>query len=575
MDIEEIAVLAVRNEIVKYSDMLVAYIDTKEKTPMWDGYIYIYKPNSKYKKRNEFEGKIGVQVKGKTVTKLSKGNSKYQIEVDYLRAYQKEKNGVLLLVVEIIDYARTQLFYANLLPVDLNEILKKIKEGQQKVSIDIKPIREKSSSSFKMICLNFLKNSKAQLNIEIKNIEDIENIEKINLTVVGDKEYLEDYLFNNDVYTYATEKETDKIYALPKWTDITRFETTKASVKVKGKEYYNQITHIKDKNEEYVLYGKSVKFYISSNKVSFKIKGNVYEKINDIEFILNLLENKEIEINGKIIPFPINIDKKSPEMYVSTLKADLIKLNRIKNLFEKFDIKFEKELDELNEKDLKNLDSFIKLNDGILLYDIKDSNVYYIDIVNVRIAFFITIDENKKVNIYNYFSDLRDKIKVFYFDKNKQEVSISPYINLIAKNLTTVSNANIEIMKNSFEHEPYSEETCERYNLWLLELIKAYDESKDKKWLEFAEFLNNKILNNNKSNAYIINKLQIIKRKRELLPEEKDILYEIKETDNNRMIQCAVAILLDNKSDYEKNYSKLEEKEKKIFIKFPIYNLLK
>ena len=103
MDIEEIAVLAVRNEIVKYSDMLVAYIDTKEKTPMWDGYIYIYKPNSKYKKRNEFEGKIGVQVKGKTVTNLSKGNSKYQIEVDYLRAYQKEKNGVLVLVVEIID----------------------------------------------------------------------------------------------------------------------------------------------------------------------------------------------------------------------------------------------------------------------------------------------------------------------------------------------------------------------------------------------------------------------------------------------------------------------------------------
>ena len=42
MDIEEIAELAVRNEIVKYSDTLVAYIDTKEKTPMWDGYIYMY-----------------------------------------------------------------------------------------------------------------------------------------------------------------------------------------------------------------------------------------------------------------------------------------------------------------------------------------------------------------------------------------------------------------------------------------------------------------------------------------------------------------------------------------------------
>ena len=65
MDIEEIAVLAVRNEIVKYSDTLVAYIDTKEKTPMWDGYIYVYRQNSKYKANNEFEGKIEYKSKGK------------------------------------------------------------------------------------------------------------------------------------------------------------------------------------------------------------------------------------------------------------------------------------------------------------------------------------------------------------------------------------------------------------------------------------------------------------------------------------------------------------------------------
>ena len=126
MDIEQIAVLAVKNEIVKYGDILVDYIDSKEKTPMWDGYIYVYKENSKYKANKEFEGKIGVQVKGKVVKKLSDGNSKYSIPVEYLRAYQKDKKGVLLFVVQIIDYAHTKIFYANLLPVDLAEILNKI-----------------------------------------------------------------------------------------------------------------------------------------------------------------------------------------------------------------------------------------------------------------------------------------------------------------------------------------------------------------------------------------------------------------------------------------------------------------
>ena len=54
MDIEEIAVLAVKNEIIKYSDTLVAYIESKDKMPIWDGNIFIYKSNSEYKKNNEF-----------------------------------------------------------------------------------------------------------------------------------------------------------------------------------------------------------------------------------------------------------------------------------------------------------------------------------------------------------------------------------------------------------------------------------------------------------------------------------------------------------------------------------------
>lgn len=171
-----------------------------------------------------FLGKVQVQVKGKKVKKLSNGNSKFKIEVDYLRAYQREKNGTLLLVVEIVDYANTKLYYANLLPVDLEEILKKMKDDQKTVTISIKPIKEKSASSLKMICLNFLKNSKLQMNIEIKNIDELENIEKISFSITGDREYIEEYLFDNDVYTYGIENKTGKIYALPKLQNIERMK---------------------------------------------------------------------------------------------------------------------------------------------------------------------------------------------------------------------------------------------------------------------------------------------------------------------------------------------------------------
>ena len=150
MDIEEIAVQRVKREILKY-DCLKDYINTNDKTPMWDGEIYIYKENSKYKANEDFKGKISVQVKGHKVDKIKSGHSKYSIDVEYLRAYQKDKKGVLLFVVEMTDSENTQIYYANLLPVDLKEILGRVKENQKKISIDIKPIKEKSPSSMKMI----------------------------------------------------------------------------------------------------------------------------------------------------------------------------------------------------------------------------------------------------------------------------------------------------------------------------------------------------------------------------------------------------------------------------------------
>lgn len=79
MDIEGIAVQRVKREILKY-DCLKDYINTNDKTPMWDGEIYIYKENSKYKASEDFLGKISVQVKGHKVNKLKSGNSKYLFE---------------------------------------------------------------------------------------------------------------------------------------------------------------------------------------------------------------------------------------------------------------------------------------------------------------------------------------------------------------------------------------------------------------------------------------------------------------------------------------------------------------
>lgn len=569
MDIERIAVNKVENEINKYH-CLKGFLDKNDRTPMWDGEIFLYKENSEYNSNVDFLGKIGVQIKGKTVSKIQKGNSKYAVDIECLRAYKKDKKGVLLFVVEIVDNEEFQIYYANLLPVDLEEILENVKEGQITKTIDIRPIKEKSSSSMKMICQNFLKNSNEQLNIEVKSIDEIKNIEEIKFSVIGEKEYLEEYVLNNDVYTYAIDGETKKKIALPKFKDIFSYEEIDLNVKIKENEFYSSYIVMRNKDDKFLLFGKSIKIYLNQNRVDFKLCGNICERIIDLKFIKELLKENEIIIGNKKINLKLIVAEK--DNYLEKIDRDIQKLNNIKEVLDKYKIELKQDLSLLTEKDKINLNRFMKINRGELVDGIELDTPYYIEIAGCNIVFIMT-KKSGIITTYNFFSDLTDVMQTFYFDKNNEPKRISPYVTLTKDDLLMFSNVDREIIKESFELGDNTDETCERYNLFALELIKAYDESKNIKWLELAEFLMNKILFNNFHPFYEINKFQIIKRKREFTQNEIDALYTIKENEKDYMIQCAIAILLDNKSDYERFFNKLEDKEK--FEKFPINNIKK
>lgn len=87
------------------------------------------------------------------VKKIQKGNTKFSIERARLINYQKQNNGTLLLVVDIADNLMYQIYYANLLPVDLKHLIEssKSKAKKPKISILLKPIKESSVSSLKNI----------------------------------------------------------------------------------------------------------------------------------------------------------------------------------------------------------------------------------------------------------------------------------------------------------------------------------------------------------------------------------------------------------------------------------------
>ena len=223
------------------------------------------------------------------------------------------------MVVDIVDIEHYQIYYANLLPVDLKQILENGKKSRAKKptkTIKIKPIVESSQSSLKNICLNFIYNSKSQMGIPIKDIEELKNVSSVEFKVIADKGKVFDYILNNDVYTYAIlDDEFQSKVALPKGDFVMIQNEVKKAIKIKDKVYYSSYFWTRTKDNEFITIGKGIKFDLKNKKINFKFKGTLSERIRDIQFYIDLMLNKEMSINDVEIKFPIN------EESVETIKV--------------------------------------------------------------------------------------------------------------------------------------------------------------------------------------------------------------------------------------------------------------
>ena len=577
--IEENAVLTVRKEIAKY-DILKSGIPTGDKEISWDGHIVVFYDDKRNKK--SWRDRINVQVKGHLVKKLKKGNSKFAIDVDDLLNYKKEGKGTLLLVVEMTDLENQKLYYANLLPVDLEEILRTIKDNQKEKSIDIKPVVEKTSSSLKNICLNFINNAQKQMKSKIIKAEEITKFQDVDRyefdVVVPQNEKISDYILNNEIYTYGYKGDLSLAFPKSKITELSK--NIEYNIFIEGIKYYNGYKYVRTLEKDLIKIGKSVVINITEKKISIDLKGNIDERINDINFFINLIKYKYLEIDNNKIKIPFNIKEENLKKQIKILRKDLTFLLKLKKSFKKFGVIFNANLEDLEENDWKSIDKLIALSENKQNIGINKEGVYYLKINKYKIGILAIKDINGRMNYYDYFKDISNVIKVTLANKSiKAENGIvtTPYIILKKEDFLTMSNINLKNIKYSISNIPEIGKQINDIRLLMLEILLAYDESKNNELLNLARYINNLIIKKDEKyeTINVINKLQIVNRSRELKLKEIDELYNIRELENDNLpVLCAIAILLKNYSDFNRYFSKLSRKEKEEFKKYPIYNLL-
>lgn len=118
--IEETATTALKTALLK-CPILDSYIDSNDKTPSWDGTVFVYE--SEAPKKSDFIGKVPIQIKGTEKCIISNIATYSCSRVD-LTNYYKDGGCIFFLISVEPSTGKSKIFYSSMLVYDLQKLLK-------------------------------------------------------------------------------------------------------------------------------------------------------------------------------------------------------------------------------------------------------------------------------------------------------------------------------------------------------------------------------------------------------------------------------------------------------------------
>ena len=180
-------------------------------------------------------------------------------------------------------------------------------------------------------------------------------------------------------------------------------------------------------------------------------------------------------------------------------------------------------------------------------------------------------------NIYDF-----NYVPLIYreFDKNDKEYLSTHFVMLNKDAMLKCCNIDYNALLDAVQHVPFSKDYSHSLNALLLEMLKAYDKSKNSR-IELLSTATTLALWIKDSDPYtehpiaILNYLQSVKRSRTLTStEQAEILSLIEAAQDNESIYVGAYLLLDNPVAAKIHFDKLPEESQKFFESCPIYHFM-
>ena len=582
MDIEKLATAALKKSISQ-TDLLSDFVNDGDKEPSWDGNIYIYADKSKSKKGIK---KIPVQVKGEVRKKFpSKKNPKYSVSLIDLDNWLRD-GGVMLFVVLLDSTGENSvIYYRGLTPVLIRQ-LQKFSHGKRKISIPLRAFPHHNNGKVAALA-NFFDNMKKQTSFATAPFYSTEELTKkgllesitISTTSFGkasEQDIMSAFLAD-DVYLYANIKGSTVPQPLSEVPmDIHIGTEINGDVCSGGKKYYSTYRLIRYAEGMDAVLGKSITLTLladkTNGKLNFKLAGTLTDYIRDIECMISVIESGELSINGRVFSFS-HVEKDKANQYRQMLAYYL----DVKQMLDLLGVKKELNPESLSEQDEKNIRNFtnaLVYNKPLLFSGCGNDLVYgKFKMANLNICIWAAKEKNG-FRLQSFFANH----KIALFDSNDTEKKtpypISHYVLLKKSDFLEIDNIDYEKIAADIEANDTSPLVTEQLTLFMLEMLKAYDEQKQKdtRLLDLADDYCSWLesLPNSVSDLTTLNRLQIAKRRRNLFPDEIELLRELRKTNHELPVRCGANLLLEKTESAQDCLDEMADETKKQFIEYPI-----
>jgi hypothetical protein len=586
-DIEELATNAVRKSIIT-SGYLSPFIAENDKEPSWDGFVYIYE--NKKKQKIGFKGRVPVQIKGTINENMAFDTINYSVNTIDLNSYLYD-GGVIYFVVYIsADGSKERIYYATLSPVRLITLLDTCKDQKSKtISFKHFPLEGDRKST---IFLQFFTDCKKQASFKSSDMLSIDNdevqkgISTINMSVSGfgyTNEDVQKAFFENEVYIYGKRPNLDlpiPFKVIPE--RLHTMEEQPCEISVNGTVFYSSFLRIRSKEETKIKIGKSFSLQLTCNS-SFTIKftpaANLKDRIQDCEFLIEVINKKGFHLNQFFLDFNPTAEELG-NFQVENMQAELNYLKDVRSVLSLLNIKKDIDIDNLSNRDKREIDNLItafvkKTPVHCLRKDLLPICKIKIQNITLALVYEKIKDEEGTYYIYDFF---KSDLEVHYGNRDSGERLItSQYSLLKPDDYCVIDNIDYNMIVPSYQRLlKENPNIVERANFDMLNMLLAYDKTNNGELLllikQMCEWIEKSAGDSLDIEIVLLNSLQIVRRQRELNISEIQLLCNITENPAlNEEMKVGAYLLLGNQMAAEIHFKLLTAEKQENFRQFPIY----